>query len=176
MPEKQRICCLINRRTGEPAAHEKTRLMLLGSPPDMVHGLSLHRACAPAYQAARGRSRRRDGRIMIKTRFWDVCTRLKGAGGPGTYYTTFSVKRQEENPLISENPFAAGKTRFQNHFFFLNQIRQISKIAALTRMIKGYPKERPYSGISKFIPYHPAISVRGRKITVMTVKIFIRLF
>ena len=30
-------------KIGNPAAHEKIRLMLLGSPPDMVHGISLRK-------------------------------------------------------------------------------------------------------------------------------------
>ena len=47
-----------------------------------------------------------------------------------------------------------------------------------TEMIltKRYPFFQPYSGISKFIPYHPTIRVRGRKIVVTTVKIFIVVF
>ena len=32
------------------AAHKTIRLMLLGSPPDMVHGVSLHRARTPIFR------------------------------------------------------------------------------------------------------------------------------
>ena len=38
---------------GPPASHGLFRLMLLGSPPDMVHGAPSHRARPPAYPVTR---------------------------------------------------------------------------------------------------------------------------
>ena len=47
------LCNLIHEHIGLPAAHRKSRLMLLGSPPDMVHGIQSHRAYIPVYQIAK---------------------------------------------------------------------------------------------------------------------------
>ena len=41
LPNTRNLCSQL--KNGNPAAHEKIHLMLLGSPPDMVHGISLRK-------------------------------------------------------------------------------------------------------------------------------------
>ena len=46
----------------------------------------------------------------------------------------------------------------------------------LASMTSGYMPAQSYSGMCKFMPYHPTMSVSGRKMAVMTVNIFMMLF
>lgn len=59
----------------------------------------------------------------------------------------------------------------------MKNIRLMITISTLTTITIGYDALYPSSGIYlKFIPYQPAIRVRGMKIDVITVRIVIILF
>ena len=64
-----------------------------------------------------------------------------------------------------------------SHLIFLKNKRLPTTINKLSAMTTGYPHTLLSSGMNrKFIPYQPAIRVRGMKIDVITVRIVIILF